>query len=108
MRAIPALPALVAGLLIWGVVASAQAGEVIQVKIDKVQFMTAKVSARVGDTIEWVNDDFVAHTATARNKDWDLDIPPNKTGRLVLKQAGLFDYYCRYHPTMTGQISVAE
>ncbi len=52
--------------------------------------------------------DFVAHTATARSKYFDLNILPNKSGRLVLKKAGKFDYYCRYHPTMTGTITVTE
>jgi plastocyanin len=38
------------------------------------RFSPAEVSAHVGDTIEWVSTDFVAHTATARNKDWDVAI----------------------------------
>jgi plastocyanin len=53
-----------------------------------------------------VSRDFVAHTATARNKDWDVAIPPKGTGRVTLQHAGDVNYFCRYHPNMTGRISV--
>ena len=88
-------------------VAPTLAAETIRVTIDKLKFSPAQVSARVGDTIEWVSNDFVAHTATARNKDWDVGIPPNSTGRVTLLHAGDVDYYCRFHPNMTGRISVS-
>lgn len=107
MRAHHLLPALIVGLSIWYAPA-AQAADVIRIVIDKVAFAPVMVSARVGDTVEWVNDDFVAHTATARDKTWDIVIPPHKTGRLTLTRAGTFDYYCRYHPQMTGRLTVAK
>ena len=87
--------------------APALAADTIRVMIDKLKFEPAQVSAHVGDTIEWVSGDFVAHTATARNKDWDVAIPPKGTGRVMLQHAGDVDYFCRYHPNMTGRISVA-
>ena len=83
------------------------AAETIRVAIDKLKFSPAHVSARVGDTIEWVSGDFVAHTATARNKDWDITIPANGTGRITLQHDGEVEYFCRFHPNMTGRISVA-
>ena len=67
----------------------------------------AEASAKVGDTIELINMDFVAHTATSRNGDWDVTIPPKKTGTLVLKKAGMLDYYCRFHPNMKATLAVA-
>jgi plastocyanin len=84
------------------------AAETIRVNVDKLAFTPAEISARVGDTIEWVNTDFLAHTATARSKEWDVMIAPNKTGRVILKRAGSVEYYCRFHPNMSGRISVAE
>ena len=83
------------------------AAETIQVTIDKLKFSPAQVSAHVGDTIEWVSNDFVAHTATARNKDWDITIPAKGIGRVTLQHVGEVDYFCRFHPNMTGGISVA-
>ena len=47
-----------------------------------------------------------AHTATARNKDWDVAIPAKGVGHVMLKHAGDVDYFCRFHPNMTGRISV--
>ena len=88
------------------IVSPALAGETIRVTIDKLKFDPAQVSARVGDTIEWVNGDFVAHTATARNKDWDVEIPAKGNGRVTIQHAGDMDYFCRFHPNMTGRISV--
>jgi len=51
--------------------------DTIQVKMEKLGFVPAEITAHVGDTIEWVNSDFVAHTATARNGSWDVLIPVN-------------------------------
>jgi plastocyanin len=84
------------------------AAATVRVNVDKLAFTPAEISARVGDTIEWVNTDFLAHTATARGKEWDIMIAPNKTGRVALKRAGNIDYYCRFHPNMSGRISIAE
>jgi plastocyanin len=90
-----------------GLSALPAAAETIRVSVDKLSFEPAEVSAHVGDTIEWVNADFLAHTASARSKEWDVMIPPNKTGRITLKSAGNVEYYCRFHPNMTGRISAA-
>jgi plastocyanin len=64
-----------------------------------------EIKAKVGDTIEWINKDIVAHTATVRD-DWDMMIVANKSASLVLTKAGIFEYYCRFHPNMTGRITV--
>ena len=60
-----------------GMVTPATAAQTIHIRIDKLKF---DVSARVGDTIEWTNNDFVVHTATARNKDWDVTISAKGSG----------------------------
>lgn len=69
--------------------------ETIQVVMDKMVFSPTETTASVGDTIEWVNNDILAHTATARNGDWDVAIAAKKTVSLVLKKAEPIDYYCR-------------
>ena len=35
---------------------------VIQIKMAQIAFAPAQISAHVGDTIEWTNDDIVVHT----------------------------------------------
>ncbi len=79
----------------------------IQVVIDKLAFAPTEITAKAGDTIEWVNKDILAHTATAANKDWDVMIGPKQTARLVLKKAGSVDYFCKFHPNMKGRVTVA-
>ncbi|MGH6778575.1 MAG: cupredoxin domain-containing protein, partial [Bradyrhizobium sp.] len=74
----------------------------IQIVMQNLEITPAVVAAKVGDTVEWVNKDFVAHTATARNGDFDVNLPPDKTAHIVLKKAGTVHYYCRYHPNMTA------
>jgi plastocyanin len=66
----------------------------------------AEASAKVGDTIEWVNKDVFAHTATANNGDFDVTLPPNKSASFVLKKAGNVDYYCRFHPNMRATLKI--
>jgi plastocyanin len=79
----------------------------IQIEMENLVFSPAQASAKVGDTIEWVNKDIFAHTATARNGDWDVTLPPKKTVSSVLKKAGTVDYYCRFHPNMKATLVVA-
>jgi plastocyanin len=88
-------------------VSPAIADETIRVAVDKMAFDPPRISAHVGDTIEWASSDFVVHTATARNKDWDITIPAKGMGRVTLTHPGEVDYFCRFHPNMTGQIAVA-
>ncbi|MGE0063450.1 MAG: cupredoxin domain-containing protein [Xanthobacteraceae bacterium] len=80
--------------------------ETITVTIGKATFGPAAVSAHVGDVIVWDNKDIVAHTATARDKAWDVMIPAGKTARIAMKKAGTIEYYCRFHPNMVGKLTV--
>jgi len=79
----------------------------VQIVISGVAFAPVDIKANVGDTIEWTNKDIVDHTATARNKSFDLTIPIGKKVTYVVKVAGTVAYFCRFHPNMTGQIVVA-
>ncbi|MER8371838.1 cupredoxin family copper-binding protein [Mesorhizobium sp. M1396] len=92
-------------LMLAGGIVPAQA-ETIQVTIDKLVFSPAAVEAKVGDTIEWVNKDAFAHTATLKGG-WEVTIPPKKSASLTLKAAGSVDYFCRFHPNMKGRLVVA-
>ena len=61
---------------------------------------------RVGDTIEWINKDFVDHTATEQRGQWDVALPSDASRRLLARKAGTFVYFCRFHPQMKGVIHV--
>jgi plastocyanin len=96
----------IVAVLILGTSVSARAAT-IQISMENLEISPAEVAAKVGDTIEWVNKDVFAHTATARNGDFDVALPPKKSGTLVLKKAGTVDYYCRFHPNMKAVLTIA-
>jgi plastocyanin len=102
---IPGRIGLTAFVVLWLLSIRAQA-ETIQVTIDKLVFAPAELKAKVGDTIEWVNKDVLAHTATATNGDWNVVTGPKQSGGVVLKKAGAVDYFCKYHPNMKGRVVV--
>ena len=79
----------------------------IEIVMQNLEISPVEVSAKVGDTIEWVNKDVFAHTATAKNGDFDVTLQPNKNGSFVLKKAGNVDYYCRFHPNMKATLKIA-
>jgi plastocyanin len=79
--------------------------KVIRVRIDSVVFEPVTVEAAAGDIIEWSNDDFLDHTATARGGQFDVTIPAGTTRQILLGKPGSYDYYCRFHPNMTGRIN---
>jgi plastocyanin len=91
--------------LILGASVSAHAAT-IQILMENLEIVPADVSAKVGDTVEWVNKDVLAHTATARNGDFDVMMPPKTTMIYVLKKAGTVDYYCRFHPNMKARLKI--
>ncbi len=79
----------------------------VQVTMENLVIAPAELSAKVGDTVELINKDIFAHTATARNGDFDVTMPPKKTVTFVLKKAGTVEYYCRFHPNMKATLTIA-
>src|SRR6185295_7525835 len=99
-----------AAAILFAVLVAAASAEaaVIEVTITGLRFSPAEVAAKVGDTIEWTNKDFVAHTATARDKTtFDVLIPAHGKGSLVVKAPSPLHYYCRFHPMMKGSIQTS-
>jgi plastocyanin len=78
----------------------------IEITMENLVISPAEISAKVGDTINWINKDVFAHTATAKNGDFDVTLPPKTSATSILKRAGTIDYYCRYHPNMKATLKV--
>ena len=83
-----------------------------QVSIAKLVYAPAETTLHVGDTITWVNNDPIAHTATAAKNapggPWEVMIPPGKSAVMQMMTAGTIDYYCRFHPNMKARLIVLE
>jgi len=88
--------------------AAAAAPKVYTVVIDKMKFGPVPPGIRVGDTILWVNRDFLKHSATARDKSFNVELPPKTSGKTVIRHSGTIVFYCIYHPGMTGTLNVAK
>ena len=97
------LPLLLA--LFWAGVGVAAATE-YQVTIAGMKFSAPPAELHVGDVIVWRNDDIFRHTATARDKSFDIDLPPKSEGRMTISRAGAVDFYCRFHPAMAGKLDI--
>jgi len=80
---------------------------VVHVAIEDLVFVPAEIEVKVGETIEWTNNDRIAHTATVRNG-WEVMIPPGKKATKVAEAGDNVDYYCRLHPNMKGRIVVTS
>ena len=64
-------------------------------------------NARVGDVILWVNRNIFKHTATARDRSFNIDVASSARGKIVIMRGGAFAFYCKYYSGMTGRIFVA-
>jgi plastocyanin len=102
----PRWPFPIVAALMFGASVSAHAAT-IQITMENLVVSPQDTTAKVGDTIELINKDVLAHTATARNGDFDVAMPPKKTVTYVLKKAGTVEYYCRFHPNMKATLTIA-
>ena len=88
-------------------------GETVTVDITNFVFVQDEIEIRVGDTVEWVNNDATRHTITSGTDDtadgaFDSgDIEAGDTFSFTFLEAGDFAYFCDIHPTMTGTVVVA-
>lgn len=81
------------------------APQVVQVAIRNMKFDPATVEVKVGDTVEWKNDDITPHTATSTTFD-SGPIESDKSWRRAFTEAGQFPYACTFHPEMKGTVII--
>jgi plastocyanin len=100
------LGAVAIGALLLAATPAAAAAHSYTVIIDKMKFGAVPTSLHVGDSITWVNRDFIRHTASAADHSFDADLPPGAKATVTLKKAGAIAFTCRYHPGMRGVLQV--
>ncbi len=78
-----------------------------RVIISGFQFTPENLQVNAGDTIIWINQDIVPHTATAVDKSWDTGIIVSMGQRkLIVTESQSLSYYCFYHPGMKATLVV--
>ena len=82
------------------------------ISIQNMSFISGNKTVSVGTTIKWTNLDGIAHTVTSGipgspSGVFDSgNINPQGTFSYTFNQAGVFNYYCKIHSSMTGTITV--
>ena len=78
------------------------------VVIREVKFQPTVLTVKVGDTVEWRNDDIVPHTATSTEpKKFDSGIlPVGSSWKYVVTKRGTYFYTCTLHPNMKATLIV--
>ena len=85
-------------------------GSVISVSMKANKFIPENVTGKVGQTVEWTNDDPYPHNVTAtKGEDFQSDnIDGGGTYEYKLDKAGTIDYVCTIHSGQRGQIRVTK
>ncbi|HET9336477.1 MAG TPA: cupredoxin domain-containing protein [Sphingomicrobium sp.] len=74
--------------------------------IGAMKFGPMPQGVRAGDRILWVNKDMFRHTATAKDRSFDVDLPPGTRKSSIVRKAGEIAVICRYHPGMRMMLKV--
>ena len=96
------------GLAASGTSAQTGKGREHVVTMANMSFGRLPTDVKVGDTIVWANKDTVPHTATARDKSFDIRVAQGRAMRMTVKKAGTIPIYCIFHPGMRGSLKVAS
>ena len=89
------------------VVSGASAGSRAVIHIKNLAYGKGSLTIKAGTTVEWVNDDPLAHTVVAADSTFDSGlIEPGATWRHLFTVPGTYAYSCRPHPFMKGTITV--
>ena len=86
--------------------AAGAAGGQVTVSIKNTAFEPKNVTAKVGQTIKWTNDDPIAHTVTQQGGFDSGTLNAGATFTFKPTRAGRIDYVCMIHPGQTGSITV--
>lgn len=67
----------------------------------------ARVQVVQGESVHWTNDSIRKHTVTASDRSFDSGtLRPNTSFDHAFATAGSFEYFCRLHPYIRGQVDV--
>jgi plastocyanin len=77
------------------------------VTIEGMRFQPEMLTVARGDTIVWVNQDVVPHTATSKAGNFDSKlIQTDNSWKYTIQKKGDFAYICTFHPTMKATLRV--
>lgn len=83
----------------------------IPVSIQNFAFSPSTITAKAGDVIVFTNNDTVPHTVTQSTESGGFrsdPIAPGTTYTLTIDEPGTYDFFCEFHPAMTGTILASD
>jgi plastocyanin len=85
-------------------------GSVVVVSMKDNRFVPEKITAKVGQTIKWTNDDSYPHNVTAvKGASFQSDnVDGGGTYEVKVRKAGTIDYVCTIHSGQRGQIRITR
>lgn len=108
--AVAAIGGLLAGS---GVIAPlegrAQAGPAITITSEGGNYLYSpdQLEAKVGEAITVTNNDTRGvHSVTARDRSFNVDVPPKGSVTLTVSKPGMYPYYCTYHTDTHNAASI--
>lgn len=76
-----------------------------QVIMKGIRFQPAELTVHPGETVEFKNEDIVAHTVTADDGSFDSGlIQPGSSWKMTVQKAGTLAYHCTPHPNMKAML----
>ena len=86
-----------------------EASQIHVVEIQDLKFIPNEINVNPGDVVQWVNHDFIPHTATANDEKWNSELIGAKASwQMTVEKETFEDYFCVYHPGMKGKIIIAN
>ena len=86
---------------------SPSSGSLVTVQINNSVYSPNPVTVKVGQQVNWKNNDSITHTATLEGMFNNVISPNSAQGAPVtMSTAGTFNYHCTIHPGMNGSIVV--
>jgi plastocyanin len=74
--------------------------------LDVTSFDFSDVSAPAGGTLEVINESGGAHTVTADDGEFDVELPDGETVEVpVPSEPGEYGFHCEIHPSMTATLT---
>lgn len=70
-----------------------------------IRFQPAELTVHPGETVEFKNEDIVAHTVTADDGSFDSGlIQPGSSWKMTVQKTGTLAYHCTPHPNMRATL----
>ncbi len=93
-----------------GASAPVSSGNTVAVKMSQIMFSPKTVSAKVGQTVTWTNEDSTDHNVTAQGGESfkSADFGQGKSYSYKVDKPGTIKYVCTIHPGMEGTITVTK